>query len=105
VNRNVKLLYGFSFFDQFMIVIAVLVPYLTTLGISMRQFMELQAVFALVIFCGEIPSGTALGPVGQAEDAAARLGPQGRELFPSSAVEHLRRLLCQAGLDPGQARR
>jgi len=37
VNRNVKLLYGFSFFDQFMIVIAVLVPYLTTLGISMRQ--------------------------------------------------------------------
>jgi MFS family permease len=57
VNRNVKLLYGFSFFDQFMIVIAVLVPYLTTLGISMRQFMELQAVFALVIFCGEIPSG------------------------------------------------
>jgi hypothetical protein len=40
VNRNVKLLYGFSFFDQFMIVIAVLVPYLTTLGISMRQFME-----------------------------------------------------------------
>ena len=57
MNRNVKLLYGFSFFDQFMIVIAVLVPYLTTLGISMRQFMELQAVFALVIFCGEIPSG------------------------------------------------
>ena len=57
VNRNIKLLYGFSFFDPFMIVIALWVPYLATQGISMRQFMELQAVFALVILCGEVPSG------------------------------------------------
>jgi RimJ/RimL family protein N-acetyltransferase len=42
VNRNIKLLYGFSFFDQFMIVIALWIPYLTTQGITMRQFMELQ---------------------------------------------------------------
>jgi hypothetical protein len=38
-------------------VIALWVPYLTTEGISMRQFMELQAVFALVILAGEVPSG------------------------------------------------
>jgi MFS family permease len=57
VKKNIPLLYGFSFFDQFMIVIALWVPYLTTQGISMRQFMELQAVFALVILCGELPSG------------------------------------------------
>ena len=57
MNRNIKLLYGFSFFDQFMIVIALWVPYLATKGIGMRQFMELQAVFALVILCGELPSG------------------------------------------------
>ena len=57
MNRNIKLLYGFSFFDQFMIVIALWVPYLATKGIGMRQFMELQAVFALVILCGEVPSG------------------------------------------------
>jgi hypothetical protein len=25
-------------------------------GITMRQFMELQAVFAIVILCGEVPS-------------------------------------------------
>jgi hypothetical protein len=30
VNENIALLYGFSFFDQFMIVIAVWVPYLAT---------------------------------------------------------------------------
>jgi len=57
VNRNIKLLYGFSFFDQFMIVIALWIPYLTTQGITMRQFMELQAVFAIVILSGEVPSG------------------------------------------------
>jgi hypothetical protein len=57
VKKNIKLLYGFAFFDPFMIVIPVWVPYLATQGISMRQFMELQAVFALVILCGEVPSG------------------------------------------------
>jgi MFS family permease len=57
VKKNVKLLYAFSFFDPFMIVIPVWVPYLATHGITMRQFMELQAVFALVILCGEVPSG------------------------------------------------
>jgi len=57
VKKNIKLLYGFSFFDPFMIVIPLWVPYLATQGITMRQFMELQAVFALVILCGEVPSG------------------------------------------------
>src|SRR2546425_2592784 len=40
-----------------MIVIALWVPYLATKGIGMRQFMELQAVFAFVILCCELPSG------------------------------------------------
>ena len=57
MKKNIALLYGFSFFDQFMIVIALWIPYLTTQGISMRQFMELQAVFAFVILSGEVPSG------------------------------------------------
>jgi hypothetical protein len=57
VKKNITFLYGFSFFDQFMIHIALWVPYLTTQGIGMRQFMEMQAVFALVILCGEVPSG------------------------------------------------
>ena len=57
MNKNIKLLYGFSFFDPFMILIPLWVPYLATQGISMRQFMELQAVFAVVILGGEVPSG------------------------------------------------
>ena len=39
------------------VVIALWVPYLTMHGISTRQFMELQAVIALVILSGEVPSG------------------------------------------------
>ena len=57
MKKNIPLLYGFSFFDQFMLVIAVWVPYLAMKGIGMQQFMELQAVFAVVILCGEVPSG------------------------------------------------
>lgn len=57
MKKNIALLYGFSFFDQFMIVIALWVPYLATQGIGMRQFMELQAMFAIVILSGEVPSG------------------------------------------------
>jgi MFS family permease len=57
VKKNIALLYGFSFCDQFMIVIALWVPYLATKGIGMQPFMELQAVFALVILGGEVPSG------------------------------------------------
>jgi predicted MFS family arabinose efflux permease len=57
MKKNIALLYGFSFFDQFMIVIALWVPYLATQGIGMQQFMQLQAVFAIVILIGEVPSG------------------------------------------------
>ncbi len=57
MTRNIKLLYGFSFFDPFMIIIPLWVPYLATQGIHMRQFMELQSVFAIVILCGEVPTG------------------------------------------------
>jgi hypothetical protein len=60
VKKNIGLLYGFSFFDRFMIVIAVWVPYLAAQGIGMQQFMQLQAVFAIVILSGEVPSGLPL---------------------------------------------
>jgi len=79
VKKNVALLYGFSFFDQFMIVIALWVPYLATLGIGMRQFMELQAVFAIVILIGGRPrQREARGANG---DGAERT-PGGRDRHP-----------------------
>jgi hypothetical protein len=92
VNRNIKPLYGFSFFDQFMIVIALWIPYLTTQGITMRQFMELQAVFAIVILSGEVPSGLLSDLVGTEEDPAAGHDAQSRQLFPPAFREQLRGL-------------
>jgi hypothetical protein len=92
VNRNIKLLYGFSFFDQFMIVIAVWVPYLATKGIGMRQFMELQAVFALVILCGEVPSGLLSDLWGRKKTLLLGAMLQGGQLFSPSVVERLRGL-------------
>ncbi|MBL8689169.1 MAG: MFS transporter [Rhodospirillaceae bacterium] len=57
MKKNLELLYGFSCFDQFMIVIPLLVPYLGSKGIGMAEFMELQAIFAIVIVLGEVPTG------------------------------------------------
>jgi len=37
VKKNIALLYGFAFFDQFMIVIALWVPDLATQGIGMLE--------------------------------------------------------------------
>jgi hypothetical protein len=51
VKKNLTLLYGFSFFDPFMIVIPVWVPYLATQGITMRQFMgQIGRGLASVVF-------------------------------------------------------
>ena len=49
MKRNIPLLYGFSCFDQFMIVIAVWVPYLATqgIGISLAQ-LGIRASFCLL---------------------------------------------------------
>ena len=57
----------------------------------MRQFMELQAVFALVILSARCLR-TALGPVGKEEDAAAGRDAQGGQLFLPPVVERLRGL-------------
>lgn len=57
MKKNLEFLYGFSCFDQFMIVIPLLFPYLGSKGIGMAEFMELQAIFAIVIVLGEVPTG------------------------------------------------
>jgi hypothetical protein len=59
----------------------------------MRQFMELQAVFAMVILSGELPSGLLSDPVGTEEDPAAGHDAQGRQLFPPAVLEQLRGFL------------
>jgi MFS family permease len=75
-----------------MIVIALWVPYLATQGIGMRQFMELQAVFALVILCGEVPSGLLSDLWGRKKTLLLGSTLKADQLFPPAAVEQLRGL-------------
>jgi MFS family permease len=56
-KQNAKLLYGFSFAWMFIPTIPVLVPYITGKGLSMREFLELQAIFGLAVAILEVPSG------------------------------------------------
>jgi len=86
MTKNIPLLYGFSFFDQFMIVIASWVPYLATQGIGMRQFMELRAVFAIVILSGEAPSGLLSDLWGRKKTLLLGSTLQGRQFFPPPDV-------------------
>src|SRR5438309_8412726 len=75
-----------------MIVIALWVPYLTTQGISMRQFMELQAVFAIVILSGEVPSGLLSDLWGRKKTLLLGTTLKSRQLFPPAVLEQLRGL-------------
>ncbi len=57
--KNAKLIILFNFLWMFIPVISVLVPFMTSLGISMTDFFLLQSFFGAVIVIMEIPSGYA----------------------------------------------
>ncbi|MEO0336046.1 MAG: MFS transporter [Pseudomonadota bacterium] len=56
-RHNANLLYGFSFSWMFIPIIPVMVPYITGHGLSMQEFLELQAIFGLGVALLEVPSG------------------------------------------------
>ncbi len=47
----------FGFFQMFMIIIPVIVPLFQSKGLDLAQIFYLQAIFATVVVCFEIPSG------------------------------------------------
>jgi MFS family permease len=54
---NIKKIYGFQFFWIFAVVLPILYPYYSSLGISTHEFFQLQAVFGLTAALFEIPTG------------------------------------------------
>ena len=54
---NIHKIYGFQFFWIFAVVLPILYPYYTSLGISTHEFFQLQAVFGLTAALFEIPTG------------------------------------------------
>ena len=57
LQRNIWLMYLFSFFWLFMIIIPVIVPFFESKGLSLAQVFYLQAIFAACVVVFEIPSG------------------------------------------------
>ena len=54
---NIRKIYGFQFFWIFAIVLPILYPYYTSLGVSTHEFFQLQAVFGITAALFEIPTG------------------------------------------------
>ncbi|MEM7221036.1 MAG: MFS transporter [Pseudomonadota bacterium] len=57
VARNVPLVLGLAFFQTFMVIIPVAVPFFQSKGLDMQDVLTLQALFALVMVLFEVPSG------------------------------------------------
>ncbi|NNC55485.1 MAG: MFS transporter, partial [Pseudomonadales bacterium] len=54
-NLNVTLLVGF--FQVFLVIMPVAVPFFQSKGLSMQEVFSLQALFALIVLVTEVPSG------------------------------------------------
>ncbi len=57
LQRNVPILYVFSFFWLSMVIIPVMVPFFESRGLSLAEVFYLQAIFAGFVVLFEVPSG------------------------------------------------
>ena len=57
LERNMPILYLFSFFWLSMIIAPIIVPFFESRGLSLAQVFYLQAIFALSVVLFEVPSG------------------------------------------------
>ncbi len=57
LQRNIPVLYAFSFFWLAMVIIPVMVPFFESRGLTLAEVFYLQAFFAFVVVLFEVPSG------------------------------------------------
>ena len=57
LHRNIKAIYGLAFFNSFLVIVPVIVPFFMAKGLSLAEIFYLQAVFATSIVILEAPSG------------------------------------------------
>ena len=65
LRRNINRTLAFGFFQVFLVIMPVIVPFFETRGLTMQQIFLLQAVFAVVVLVMEIPSGYAADLLGR----------------------------------------
>lgn len=57
LQRNITAIYAMAFFQSFMVIVPVLVPFFAAKGLSLAEVFYLQAIFATTIVLLEAPSG------------------------------------------------
>ena len=57
LQRNITAIYALAFFQSFMVIVPVLVPFFAAKGLSLAEIFYLQAIFATTIVLLEAPSG------------------------------------------------
>lgn len=57
LQKNITTIYALSFFQCFMVIVPVLVPFFAVKGLSLAEIFYLQAIFATTIVLLEAPSG------------------------------------------------
>lgn len=57
LHRNKHAIYGLAFFNSFMVIVPVIVPFFMAKGLTLAEIFYLQAVFATSIVLLEAPSG------------------------------------------------
>jgi MFS family permease len=65
LRRNVARTLSMSFFQVFMLVMPIAVPFFESRGLTMQEIFSLQALFALAVLLGEVPSGYLADLVGR----------------------------------------
>lgn len=57
MNQNASRIYLLAFFQAFLVIVPIAVPFFQSKGLSMQEVFTLQAIFGAVIVMTEIPSG------------------------------------------------
>jgi len=65
LKHNINRTLAFGFFQVFLVIMPVVVPFFESRGLSMQQIFLLQALFAVVVLVMEIPSGYAADLLGR----------------------------------------
>jgi len=65
LRRNINRTLAFGFFQVFLVIMPVVVPFFESRGLTMQQIFLLQALFAVVVLVMEIPSGYAADILGR----------------------------------------
>jgi hypothetical protein len=57
LSKNVSLISARSLFAMFMVTMPIIVPYWRSLGLSMHEILEIQAIFGFAVAALEVPTG------------------------------------------------